>query len=663
MKKKNISQISIEKNELMDKGEGIISFVNGLVITDNGEQRNGTKYDIDTMDLTEYRGMLTADHSSSIQEVIGKTIGLKKQSNKVVVSKIEFAVKESALARYAYNMLTAGYLTDFSIETFGPWPDEEGIYKNAKLIGLSLVVTGNNRSATLNDATQAITLNSLEQSKKDGLDTSSVEKELLCYNKLNNITNLNPKNMFVTIKNSKSYAVKVSYKNAAGDAVEKELAPGETVDVSADQKDIVEGQVASSQAPKVDVEEMVKNAVQAAIAPLREENKKLEQKIFDNSAKEPEFQKAQSVKIASELDGMDYEARTEIQINSAVKMLGSNDQESASKLRAINEFHLAEYKKAGIVKNSVTMGDFGNFVISREMITEIQGFRSDYANFLSNTEWKETLSLDMAWMKRSGDINMQSVEMCDDGSDGNLKPISEYAATIKTASLEELAAVTPICNSATRFLAADLLGDVAQGYRTDYDRKRAQLVIARMQQAVNETGNGGTYTLTSDINGLKSMILPIKSLAEKSMNGSFIMNYSSYWELVSRVVGAGSASPVFGNILTTGDQPTFFGKPLILVPDDLMPGLNTAGGNKSFVVNGVTVTINQGLFYGDLRQFTGRISGGLKYDLSTEAAYEEGGTVKSAFQRNELVLRGSFFRGGAIKNTDRFAGLAASAVS
>ena len=51
------------------------------------------------------------------------------------------------------------------------------------------------------------------------------------------------------------------------------------------------------------------------------------------------------------------------------------------------------------------------------------------------------------------------------------------------------------------------------------------------------------------------------------------------------------------------------------------------------------------------------------YDLSTEAAYEDNGTVKSAYQRNELVLRGSFFRGGAIKDTDQVACILSPGVS
>jgi len=115
-------------------------------------------------------------------------------------------------------------------------------------------------------------------------------------------------------------------------------------------------------------------------------------------------------------------------------------------------------------------------------------------------------------------------------------------------------------------------------------------------------------------------------------------------------------------LFTTGDQRMILGRPYIVVPNELLPTLNTAE-TKSFKVEGSSVTINKAVFYVDLSTFTGRTSGGLKYDLSTEAAYEDGETVKSAFQRNELVLRGSFFRGGAVKDTDKVVALGAPGVS
>jgi HK97 family phage major capsid protein len=330
-------------------------------------------------------------------------------------------------------------------------------------------------------------------------------------------------------------------------------------------------------------------------------------------------------------------------------------------LNNINETHLEKLQEAGVVGNSVTLADFGNFVISPELLKDIEGHRSDFSKFIGALDWKETLSLQMAWLKRSGDISMTEVETCDDGANGNLKPISDYSAGINTSNLHELAAVTPVCNAATRFLAADLLGDVAGGYRNDYDRKRAQLAIARFQQAVNTTGNTIQYGTTTDVASLKSFVDTWSLAAEEIMGGTFIFSQATYGELVRRMVGAGISGPMAG-IFTTGDQPMILGRPYIVVPNELLPTLNTAT-TKSFTVEGASVTINQAVFYADLSTFTGRTSGGLMYDLSTEAAYEEASVVKSAFQRNELVLRGSFFRGGAVKDDSLVVGLGAPGLS
>lgn len=619
--KKNQYGIQLEKNAFIDKGDGYIDFPGGLPITDDSEQRNGTKYDIKSMDISEYKGNLTANHSMNIQEIIGKVKGIKKQVNKVIVDGIQFAVKENALALYAYNMLKGGYLTDFSIETFGPWPDEDGVYHNSKLIGLSAVVVGNNRSARINEVEQ-IALNSLEEAKKIGLDTKEIDN--LCYNKAKVINNSN-------------------------------------INMEEDKKPVVEpvAKPEPTPTPPVATAEQLEKIVKNAVAPFAEKVKELEQKVFDNSAKEPAFKK--DVKVSNELGSMSYKERHAKQINLAWDMLKSNSAEASQKLQDINKFHLEELQKAGIVSNTITIADMGNFVISPELLSDIEGHRSDFSPLISKLDYRETLSLQMAWLSRSGDISMTEVEHCDDGANGNLKPISEYTATINTSNLHELAAVTPVCNAATRFLAADLLADVAAGYRNDYDRKRAQLYIARLQQAVNSTGNVVTYVTTSDVNALKSFVDTWGLMTEEIANGTFIFNQRTYAELVKRIVGAGISGPLAG-VFTTGDQPMLLGRPYVVVPNELLPDLNTAG-TKSFTVEGVSVSINRAVFYTDLSTFTGRTSGGLMYDLSTEAAYEDGATVKSAFQRNELVLRGSFFRGGAVKDTDKVVAMGAPGVS
>lgn len=671
--------VLVEKNAFVDEGDGVISFPNGLVITDNTEQRNGTQYDIETMDISEYQGQLTADHKDSLETIIGGVKDVVKTANQVIVKKIHYLIKESPLARLAYNLaLNPDVPTNFSIETIGPYPGEDGVYYKSKLVGLSQVVLGNNRSATINQ----IVRNSIEQSKEDGLDTTEMEESLKSEIRIEqnhleeksakseedekNINNNNKEDdmTFVTVKNGRDFAVKVAYKNAAGEDAEIELAANASVDVSEDQKDAVEKQINDATSPKKEEEKQEQSLaeiVSAAISPLTAKIAELEQNAFDKKAEEPKFKKQEQDAKKSEIKDMSWKDRHDKQINAAWDLLKRNDYKAAEVLNEINELHLSELKADGKVSNSMTISDFGNFVISRELLTEIEGCRNDYTALVNATDWKETLSTQFAWLKRSGDINMTNVEFCDDGANGNLKPISEYSATIETSDLEELAAVTPVCNAATRFLAADLLGDVAKGYRNDYDRKRAQLVIARLEQAVEENGNSVVYDTNPAVNSLTSWVDTWSEIATCTPNGTFIFNTSTYGEIMKKAVQSGVNGPL-GSIFITGEVPTIFGRPFIVVPDDLLPTLDTAQ-TKTFVVDGANVTINHAVFYVNLSNFTGRTSGGLQYDLSTEAAYEDNGTVKSAYQRNELVLRGSFFRGGAIKDTDQVAGLLSPGVS
>jgi hypothetical protein len=691
---KNHVGVLVEKNAFVDDGDGVVTFPKGLVITDDTEQRNGTKYDIKTMELGEYQGQMTADHMSMLDRTIAGVEGLAKVGNKVVITKINYLVNENPLARLAYNLLISPKIpTNFSIETYGPWPDDEDrTYYNSKLIGLSQVVVGNNKSAKVN----SIVLNSIEESKKDGLDTTELEKELNMdktftiesTHKTEEDVSINNKGKednqdmtFVTIKNGRDFAVKVKYKNVEESEVENELAPGATLDISDDQQEAVENQIKNAEAPKAPAAKKeekkienkfeatdVQSAIEAALKPFQEKIDSLEQNAFDSKAVIPEFKKALQTAddelrttSQSKYTEMSWQDRHAEQINSAWNLLKKNDQSAAQVLNDINEVNLAELKKDKVVKNSMSISDFGNFVISRELLTEIAGCRNDYTPLIDATTWKETLATQFAWLKRSGDISMEEVEFCDDDANGNLKPISKYGASIETANLMELAAVTPVCNAATRFLAADLLGDVAEGYRNDYDRKRAQLVVARLEQAIEENGNSVIFDTNPNVEALVSLLEAYKQIANCTPNGTFVMNTSSHVTILEYALRAGINGPL-SQIFVNGTVPTMFGRPYIVVSDDLMPSLDSAG-TVTITVEGQNITVNHAVFYGNLSNFTGRTSGGLMYDLSTEAAYEDNNVVKSAFQRNELVLRGSFFRGGAIKDTDQISGIASPGVS
>lgn len=677
--------VTVDKNSLVDEGNGTVRFKNGLVITDNSEQRNGTKYDIGSMDLAEYKGVLTADHRSSIESIIGKVVGTRKvASRKVVIDAIQFAIKENALARFAKDMLTGGFATDFSIETFGPYPDDEGVYHNSKLIGLSLVVTGNNRSATLNEVNK-LALNTIAESKELGLDTSLIEKEVLHSDSESSIKDTNSNNegedpmKYATVTNSKKFAVDVTFKDDEGKEVTVNVLPGKSIQVLSEEKEAVEKQVNDAVEPAKPAEgeegeakESLADMVKAAVAPLVKQVNELKsqaEEAFNSNVDEPSFKRSGSNapaihnSVSKDLEAMDHTELHEIQINSAIAMLTKHDAGAARKLNTVNSYFLEKLQEAKKVSNSLTLADFGNFVISPELLTEIEGHRSNFRPLIEKLSIKDTLSLQMAWLERSGDINMQEVEFCDDGANGNLKPISEYGAEIRTSNLMEVAAVTPVCNAATRFAAVDLLGDVAAGYRTDFDRKRAQLFVARLQQAVDYSGNKLPYSKTTALAALTSFIGLASAMQEDIMGGTFILSQKSYFELISMELAAGINTDSGFKIFSTGSNGTLLlGSPYVIVPNELLPALNT-NETRAFVVEGVTVTINQAVFYADLSTYAGRTSGGLMYDLSTEAAYEVESVVKSAYQRNELVLRGSFFRGGAVKDRDRVTSMYAAGIS
>ena len=166
--------IEVLKNSFNDEGEGIISFPNGLVISDSEVQRNGTRYDIDSLDISKYAGQLTADHEDKLQNIIGRVEGVKKNGGKVTVDRIVYAVKENPLAKLAYDLLRGGFSKAFSTETMGISNTADGTLSNHELVGLSQVVVPNNYAACIN-----CVKNSLKEAKTNGLDVSSLEEEIL----------------------------------------------------------------------------------------------------------------------------------------------------------------------------------------------------------------------------------------------------------------------------------------------------------------------------------------------------------------------------------------------------------------------------------------------------------------------------------------------------
>lgn len=716
-KVKNSLQIAVPKGGFVDEGDGIVSFPNGLTITDASVQRNGTKYDIDTMDITRYGNQLTGDHVDTLANLIGETIGVVKESGRVYINKIRYAINENPYARIAYNLLTGGFSKNFSIETIGPRPDDEtGVYYNAELVGLSQVVTQNNYNAHINQVVH----NSLEQAKQDGLDITGVEAKVMNAIEENKMETKETKveaEEVEIIETAEVETPEVKAKEVTVEETETEVKTDETSETEEVKEEVTEteevaeveesvetpateetetveetqteteteeNEVADTTEETVEEKEtnnketemsniltaeQIAEIVANAVAPLATEIaavKETAQNAFDATAKEPEFKTVENeapAKAVNAFSSMDFETRYQKQIDAAWNAVKLNNMQSWETLRQINEVNFNELKEAGYVKNQVTLDDLGNFVIAPEMYQQIIGVRTDYQAIIDATEWRETLSLEFAFVRRNGTIDMQSVALGSTIADGEpaasdderLKPISEYGLTPVKEVLEELAAVSVVATSATRFAAVDLLADVAAEYRNDYDRKRAQLVIAKLEEAVDATGKSTAYNPSTDTDSLITWLTAITSISDTTLNGTLVFNAKTYAELKGRALKAGVNGPL-SEILITGDVPTIFGYRFIVVPNDLMPSL---GGNENInhKVKGVNKKINHAVFFADLTTFTGRTSGGLQYDVSNSASYEVSGTAKSAWQRNELVLRGSFFRGGAIKDPTVVAGV------
>ena len=325
--KKHQNLFRIDLNAISDDGDGKITFTKPLTITDDTEQRNGTKYDIKTMDISEYDGVLTINHSSDVQDIVGNTFGVKKVANRrVTVDGIKFAIKENANAIFVYNMILGKYIKDFSIETIGPYPDNDGVYHDSKLIGLSAVVKGNNKSATLSKVVK----NSIDEAEKIGLDTNVLKKEYLDIDKSQKKCNKLTMNK-IKIINNRSFDITVNYVKKNGEKIEKVLAPNAYIMVAKNYVKEVEAQINNAVEPQ---DNSVADAVKNAVAPLLDKVNELQKKIETNSAQEPKFQvKA----VSNDIKGMDWRERHGKQINLAWDMLKNNNSEAARKLEDINK--------------------------------------------------------------------------------------------------------------------------------------------------------------------------------------------------------------------------------------------------------------------------------------------------------------------------------------
>lgn len=387
--------------------------------------------------------------------------------------------------------------------------------------------------------------------------------------------------------------------------------------------------------------------------------------VLDATVKAPEAEEtepAEETKATNSADiAKDWRVRYNDQVAAAWDFHRLNNIEAGKKLQAINQYNADEKVKNDAGTAPITITSLADFVLPPEMDREIHGLRTNYTPFLNEVSYTQTNSLQFMWATRVGDINMQNVKFCADGKDGNLKPVETYGLERGIAQMEELAAVTPICDNATKYMAVDILADVAAGYRNDYDRKLAELAIARMQEALNTTGQTIEYDPETAVDGLVDFVKATTLVSDQIVAGKFVFNARTKALILENLLRSGNGN-LGDKAFTTGNTQTIWGYDYVVVPNDLMPTLGTSEVKQFKVMNnqtGVveTVDVTSPVFYGDLNEFRGKVSGGLNYTVSTDASYEINGVVYSAFQRDELVIRGHFYRGGYIPNPEVFSGL------
>lgn len=386
--------------------------------------------------------------------------------------------------------------------------------------------------------------------------------------------------------------------------------------------------------------------------------------ILDAKVEEPEVKEAPAEEEKKEETpeiAQNWRQRYNDQVAAAWDFHRLNNIEAGKKLQAINQYNADLKVKNDAGTAPMTITSLADFVLPPEMDKEIHGLRTNYTPFLSLVNYQQTNNLQFMYATRVGDIDMQNVKFCADGADGNLKPVETYELRRGIAQMEEMAAVTPICDNATKYMAVDILQDVAAGYRNDYDRKLAQLAIIRFQQALNTTGNTVEYDPATAVDSLVDFVKATTLVSEGVVNGKFVFNARTKALILENLLRSGN-DPLGATAFTTGNTQTIWGYDYVVVPNDLMPTLGTNEVKQFKALNNTTgvletVDITSPVFYGDFNEYRGKVSGGLNYTVSTDAAYEINGTVYSAYQRDELVIRGYFYRGGYIADPTVIAGL------
>ena len=349
---------------------------------------------------------------------------------------------------------------------------------------------------------------------------------------------------------------------------------------------------------------------------------------------EPAFQAASAAAPANFREALTH------QFNLAVKATRDLDASAYSELREINKTNYAAQLEAGKITSSLKLEDLGNFIVAPEVLDEVQRVRTNYTEFVNTINWKDGSSMKLTWLNGDDEIDMVHVETGaynSEVSDSDLqKPTQDLNYTVGEAELEEVAKVTGISLNTLKYAAVDILGDITRLFSKDYDRKRAQLLAVRFQEAVTATGQTTGWNPAS---GLEALELAVADAVEGP--GYLVMNTKTLAKLKAGAIA--EQAPEIYNGLKNKD---FSGTPIVTVSSDILPTIGTAE-TRTFAVWGVNKTVTAAIFFYDPEAVAASATS-LEFDVDGRASYTSHGVLRSAFENNEVAVRGSFLRAAAV---------------
>lgn len=687
------TQFAINGARVSENDPFTILFEPAQEITNGTVQKDGSYYDIPTLDIESWNGKLMSNHDTSWQSRLGTVIGKVKDVNgdRVTIAGIRFN-RSHPESKLAIDMAVDGLL-EFSTGTLG-YTEDDGARRNHRMYELSLVGVGNNDYTEQNDSLLAAAVH-------NGIDLSKYqlkrEKELNTMKKFR-------------IYNVNAFPVKLTFKNEAGEDTEVEVPATASAEVETTTPQAeVQAQADTAKAPEPTADEKAaadkaaadaaaaagqngatvsKSDFDALAASINELKKNMNTPAKPNAGAFIETNSINSGRgntVDEKVKSMNAGQRLFQQI-----MLERNGQKNSEEFAALNAFNTQELESKGVV-NSMddSAGSLGGLIPPYELLDKIVQCETNYDAFLNVFTFQDA-GLSYGWNIGIGDIDFAPVGYCaPSAQDG-------FEVGLQNRTQERLATHSVICNKVSRFSPVNVVNIVAQRYQQAYKRALVAFALAEMQVAVDKRVAGWDRASGTDVaadpNGsleypaagqgaqVALAVQLFTDLSDCVQGGTYVMNAQTAAKLILdfNLTGQGDSQSTGGTtrVNNYGALSVALAGTVVIVPNNMLP---TLGTNSTVTVvrttdGGGNVTIDHAIFYTNADNWYGVTNGALQFDIDSFGSYEVtvsktvtgggGGTVtvtetRSAKQRGETVLFGEMYRGGGILDFRQIGGIKA----